>query len=787
MSTRSATRRDHLLPRKRASRSAVRRAQVSAAAAGAALLLTALPAHAQYLPPADCIAPGQPLVPVPELAAQDRKLKGTILLADEQQQIAFGANCALQYVRYLRGIGAVTPPAMPGAPTPTPAPLAYPAPQPGPTLRARVGDLVQLTFLNQIDPNHFGDSIDRGENAGACDETSGSPGYPQAANDTFPDCFHGSSTGNIHFHGTHTNPNSTGDNVFLQLRPSPRQGGQPTVTGDSVKGAFDKFFADCEQQLRGNVLSEWPYVWSDLPSAYTDTQKTLLQAYDAGTAPYSPPAKPPAQKLWPPDEAAIAKGQWPQFFIGAYPYCYQIPEYKATTWPAMAAAGPAHTAMATSGPMPLPTLQMGQSPGTHWYHAHKHGSTTINVLNGMTGVFIIEGRYDDDLNRFYGTREVPDWTRRQPVLVINQIGVSPNMLGGSGTGGGGPALSVNGRLQPKLTMRPGEVQMWRIANTSSRSGFQLAGFQTASGQASGFQWKQLAQDGVQLADVNYQASQDPTLLLASGNRADLLVKAPLITGTQPQVFNVMVQPTVARTNLRPAVVLMSVEVSGTPVTGPQSEFIPKAPAFPPFLTDITDAEVKYTPKRTFTFDTKKAGQPMQHTINNEQFSDQVSASMLLNTAEEWTVANTTNGTTGQANIDHPFHIHINPFQVTEVFDPNQKVTVGGALVNKYVFGAVQDPSVQCSLNADKPETWTDCHNTQRHNLIWWDVFPIPAGRPATQSNGQTVIVPGFFKMRSRFVDFPGLFVMHCHILAHEDRGMMMTVEVRTRRSPVQHH
>jgi len=27
-------------------------------------------------------------------------------------------------------------------------------------------------------------------------------------------------------------------------------------------------------------------------------------------------------------------------------------------------------------------------------------------------------------------------------------------------------------------------------------------------------------------------------------------------------------------------------------------------------------------------------------------------------------------------------------------------------------------------------------------------------------------------MRSRFVDYTGQYVMHCHILAHEDRGMM---------------
>ena len=84
-----------------------------------------------------------------------------------------------------------------------------------------------------------------------------------------------------------------------------------------------------------------------------------------------------------------SKNAWPQYYIGAYPYCFVIPEYKDATWPP---------------PPGSKSPNMGQSPGTHWYHAHKHGSTAINVANGMTGVFIIEGDYDDKLKKYLRRR-----------------------------------------------------------------------------------------------------------------------------------------------------------------------------------------------------------------------------------------------------------------------------------------------------------------------------------------------------------------------------------------------
>jgi FtsP/CotA-like multicopper oxidase with cupredoxin domain len=86
----------------------------------------------------------------------------------------------------------------------------------------------------------------------------------------------------------------------------------------------------------------------------------------------------------------------------------------------------------------------------------------------------------------------------------------------------------------------------------------------------------------------------------------------------------------------------------------------------------------------------------------------------LGAVEEWTIVNT-------HFHDHVFHIHINPFLVT-------------------------------AINGD-PVT----------GPVWRD----------------TVIVPrhGSITFRSRFIDYPGLYVLHCHMMNHEALGMMQLVEV----------
>ena len=208
-----------------------------------------------------------------------------------------------------------------------------------------------------------------------------------------PNCLHGSSTSNIHFHGTHTTPNTTGDNILLFVRPALQQRGRsqrhPARTPRWSTRQFAQVWADCEKN--GS-----PTAWEQLPEAWRADQERLLQAVRQDRA------VPGAARQAPARHAAVA-GE--------------------------SASDPAGRVAAVSDrrvPVLLPaardpkTNTMGQAPGTHWYHAHKHGSTALNVANGMTGAFVIEGQYDDDLRRFYGA-ELPRSGAGHPAALVHAV------------------------------------------------------------------------------------------------------------------------------------------------------------------------------------------------------------------------------------------------------------------------------------------------------------------------------------------------------------------------------
>src|SRR5258706_13179773 len=103
-----------------------------------------------------CPAIGQEIASLPEADADPTThiLQATIYTAAEQVRLTDGVygkavNCYPQWIREYK---------LMTSPTPPPASTSLPDPTPGPLLRASIGDLVQITFLNLIDPNKFPNS-----------------------------------------------------------------------------------------------------------------------------------------------------------------------------------------------------------------------------------------------------------------------------------------------------------------------------------------------------------------------------------------------------------------------------------------------------------------------------------------------------------------------------------------------------------------------------------------------------------------------------------------------------
>src|SRR6185437_3287858 len=112
-----------------------------------------------------CPSTGQDLITIPEIRrSPDGKLRAVVRLTDGMR-ILWGSQgvpsagsktdtrCASQDIRYFDGYNLSDP-----KPWPT-----GPEPLPGPTLRARVGDTVEVMFLNQINMQHFANTLDQGE------------------------------------------------------------------------------------------------------------------------------------------------------------------------------------------------------------------------------------------------------------------------------------------------------------------------------------------------------------------------------------------------------------------------------------------------------------------------------------------------------------------------------------------------------------------------------------------------------------------------------------------------
>lgn len=477
-----------------------------------------------------------------------------------------------------------------------------------------------------------------------------------------PNCFHGNSSTNFHFHGFHISPQLGQDDVGLELRP-------PLPVGTAA---------------------------ADMPAATHGAQGN------------------------------VAYGQ----------FDYDVDPLRYT-----------------------------QPPGTHWYHAHKHGSTALQVLNGQVGTFEVRGAFDQQLEEYFEQQGGGPLEDR--LLVVQQLQERQPGLGGADQN---LSVLVNGQANPIVRMAKGEIQRWRFVGATMQASASLRiGFPEEDGRESP-EVRQIAMDGVQFSPENYgcqpflnnpdctpapndSAFNELTAFqLDPGNRVDVLVRAPLEAGTHcvmhaittrlnekaGEVILLALRQKAAasegtcgidpNTGLGPLFTLV-VEDREKVMTFPDESQFPPMASYLAGIPPVTDPALQ---KDVYYQMVNQGNLPgTQFWISQQKYDPScANESMVVDRPEQWTLWNNNNA------IAHPFHIHQNPFQLLSESDRTP---------HDYKYP------------------------------VWRDTLAIPTAKATVPPNSDPTSASnpwGNAKLRYVAKEFTGSFVNHCHILGHEDRGMM---------------
>jgi suppressor of ftsI len=321
------------------------------------------------------------------------------------------------------------------------------------------------------------------------------------------------------------------------------------------------------------------------------------------------------------------------------------------------------------------------APGLFWYHPHPHGLSDVQTRNGMSGALVVEGLLDT----FPTLRGV-----RERLLLLKDLQAAHGRVAHLGIGKNA-VRTINGLAKPVIVLRPGETELWRIANVGADVYYELS--------LEGHRFGVVARDGQRLD----QSEPADTLVLSPGARIEALVTA----GTPGvHLLHDGDVDTGHAGNQYAGTVMATVRVQGPPA---RSAVLPDA------LLPVADLRGKVTNRRTIVFSESTDGDTFF--IDGKTFDmNRTDIHVRLGAVEEWTIRN-------DADELHSFHIHQTAFQVTEINGVSQ-------LADGYR-----------------------------------DIVDVPIG------GSVKVVIP--------FTDpvIVGRFVYHCHILSHEDKGMMATIEV----------
>lgn len=275
---------------------------------------------------------------------------------------------------------------------------------------------------------------------------------------------------------------------------------------------------------------------------------------------------------------------------------------------------------------PIPGNHMS---GLYWYHPHLHPMTNAAIAGGLSGGIIV----GDVLAPFPALHGI---TER--VMLLKDLKIRHGVVVLDPDPSGATRRTINGLFQPRIDIRPGELQFWRIANIGANVFYRL--------KLPGYVFAVIAQDG----RVKNQIVSTKELVIPPAARYEVLVRG---AKRGKRAFRALPFSTGPAGDRYPGQRLASVVSSGAPVAGP----IPLPTSFP-VLTDLQTLPIAR--QRVVTFADGSENLPFHFTIDDKLYDhNRIDTTVTLGDVEEWTVRNTSFEL-------HAFHIHQTYFQVVEV-------------------------------------------------------------------------------------------------------------------------
>jgi suppressor of ftsI len=355
------------------------------------------------------------------------------------------------------------------------------------------------------------------------------------------------------------------------------------------------------------------------------------------------------------------------------------------------------------------------SPGLYWYHTHPHGESVRQALDGMSGAIVIDGidRYYPELR---GMRERVLILRDRNIAGENDEARS-QMLRQVGVPAEHCGKSTEQGTPERIFTLNGEIRPQIPISPGERQFWRIVNASPdryADIQLEGQQLDIVALDGMPLSyhDRTRRTLSIDHILLAPAGRIEAIVTGP--AANMRSTLSTRCVDTGPAGDPNPAMVLADV-VSGGAQADSSSPKVPTTTGTPVYR-QIPSGRLKKleasAPDFTVVFTEDKNG----FYINGQKFSMD-SAPMLrvrVGSVQHWRIVNNT----GEL---HPFHIH----QV------------------HFLAYAVNE------VRAGTPE--------------WLDTANVPY-------NGTVDLIMDFIDPVIR-----GMSVFHCHLLSHEDKGMMAKI------------